>query len=136
LHTFNWNGLNAFGAPLASGSYLLKAAGQGPGHSDLQFSFTILASPGASVAAPHIAPNPVPASALTLTVLAPGGPNPWQVDLYDLAGGLVAAHFDAPGVNATLPIASLSSGIYLAVVRTRDSQGQAKQWTLKAAILR
>lgn len=132
----NWYGLNAAGVALASGSYTMRAASQGPGHADVQFSFTILNSAVEAPAAPHIAPNPVPAGAAGLTVLAPGGATPWSVELYDLSGALVASGSAGPGVAATLPLGSVSGGIYLAVVRTRDAHGLTRQWTLKAAILR
>ena len=136
VRTLNWDGLNATGTALASGSYTLRAAGQGPGLADLQLPFAVLAGPGAVPTAPHIAPNPVPAAATTLVVLAPGGGGPWRVELYDLAGGLLRSGGAAPGAAVLLPLGPISSGVYLAVVHSRDAQGREHHWTLKAAVLR
>jgi hypothetical protein len=131
-----WDGRGPGGAPVASGTYSLRGRGRAAGESQQQASFTVLNSAAEAPSAPVLAPNPLPADAAALHILAPGGGGPWHAELYTLGGGLVAQGASAGGNTLALPLAGVSGGVYLAVVHAQDALGRPRQWTLKAAVLR
>lgn len=135
-HAVQWDGIGELGSPLKSGTYTLRARGLAGSQSDRQWSFAVLDAPGQRPSAPLIAPNPVPSSAASLRIVAPGGGCAWRMDAFDLTGSLVAQAQGRPGQDLRLALRDLGPGVYLVHVQARDGQGQDWQWTLKAALLR
>jgi hypothetical protein len=132
-----WNGLNSQGQAVASGDYVVQITqGTETGKRVFTQSVTVLEEDGTVFGQAIAWPNPADSGISSITIwlagLAPGS-EAWG-DVYNLAGERVGTLSPDPlGLRWDLPRGS-ASGIYLARINARDSQGHKQSQNLKLAV--
>lgn len=141
-----WDGLNSFGQPVLSGTYIVRLVRSSAGSEMVvkTDSVTLLALPGSpaerAVAGAVLAPQPFgpAASGGVLSILYPPAAGlAGRARLYNLAGELVAQGMDDGGSGRLgLSMPGLAGGIYLVEFEIRDGSALLARRSLKAAIIR
>ncbi|HTB22864.1 MAG TPA: T9SS type A sorting domain-containing protein [bacterium] len=136
-----WNGTNANGIQVASGTYLVEVTTQSAGDPVVtRKGVIVVMDPNADLlAGAAIGPNPLAVRGEPLTVFAPAlaAGDFLEVEIYDLAGQLVAQSYgEGPKLQLSLPD-SAAGGVYLVVLRARNAQtGVTQRRVLKLAVIR
>jgi hypothetical protein len=140
--TWNWNGRNSLGAVVASGTYLVRLTSSTPGGATKTIVRTITVidnSLGLVDPAPLIGPNPLPASANSVTIVYKPQPGTWgYARIYNAAGELVSRGADPQGVGSfNLPSSNLAGGVYAVEFELRGgADGVSYRKLLKLGVTR
>ncbi len=134
-----WDGTNASGALVASGTYQVLVTREAPGgkRSSASISVSVLQSNAAPLAEVVAAPNPVVHSDF-VDLIAPNlGPGGWMIArAYNAAGEKVA---QADGASSRLRLSwsgkKLAGGIYLLHLQAQDQNGRIATKILKVALV-
>jgi hypothetical protein len=134
-----WSGLNSQGQAVAGGTYLVQVTQDTETGKKIFIQSVIVLEQSATVFDQAIAwPNPAGTGTNGIMIQLSGmpvGSEAWG-DVYNLAGERVGSlSADPAGLRWDLPPSS-ASGIYLARVSVRNSQGQQRSQTIKIAVLR
>jgi flagellar hook assembly protein FlgD len=137
----SWDGNNADGVKVQSGTYLIKVSRNSPGAGNevLSRSVTVLSAPGGLLADLRALPNPLTTSQPVAFQWAAGAGNlKVKALVYDLAGELVANLTNDGSVpNQILWDADKSaSGIYLVRIEAADAAGNVEKKNLKVSLAR
>jgi flagellar hook assembly protein FlgD len=133
-----WNGLNAQGQQVSSGTYQVVVLSQSPsGPVKMDASVQVIDAPADLLAGAMAGPEPLGAGK-ELTVVAPNlaPTDSLVVEIYDLAGERVAASAGV-GPTQTVNLPRISGGVYLVVLTAHSSAtGGMERKVLKLAVLR
>ncbi len=140
--TVNWDGRNAQGLPVASGSYTAQlvytAPGVGSAHVVESKGFIVLQSGNAaSLAGSYACPNPSLHGADIVVHYPAAPPYSGGAQLYTLSGAHVGQAQD-PGNSGLLSFSTqgLASGVYLIRVEKLSGGAVAGSTTIKVAVVR
>jgi len=139
-----WNGTNAAGQQVASGTYTVQVTRQYPGKSPVTNNeqVTVLAAPKSGwLDTASVAPNPVRGGDGTVRFSAPGLPlgGHWQLRVYNLAGELIFENWSSNGVKIMvwdLWKRPASSGVYVVQFSAVGADGRGEQAVRKLAVIR
>ena len=139
-----WNGTNAAGQQVASGTYTVQVTRQDPGKSPVTNNeqVTVLAAPKSGwLDSASAAPNPVRGGDGTVRFTAPGLPpgSHWQVRVYNLAGELVFKNGALGGTKVLvwdLWKQPTASGVYVVELSAVSSDGRQERAIRKLAVIR
>ena len=136
-HALAWDGRNARGLPVASGTYTLQVRQGGVGGQVLAKQFTLLETADAmDLSSAHLYPNPaLPGSPISVAYTPQAGCTA-AVQVFTLGGDLVLTAIDAQGSGRIpLDLAGQASGVYLVRVGLARDSALRSQRTLKLALV-
>jgi hypothetical protein len=138
VHLLDWDGRNAQGNPLDSGTYLVQLVAKGETSSQVleARSVTLLKAPNAlrPLASARLAPNPLRGDGDGRLDFDPVAGGRISAQLYSLAGELVlTAHGDASAGTLALPVQGLAGGVFVVRVTLVNSAGTRDTAVLKWA---